>query len=627
MTSLPLQRQPVKIFLMTTTVLLVVVMAVISIKYIATPPNKFTISPTFLGCLGWTALTTTTLYVSLNYKKECLIIFFLFFLFGFFSKAYLEPVSDQIDHLRRTYEKCRNIDTGERLNTGLWQYSMNSLFLCYDEKEIQDPEERLFYLDVLHGLYISFASTILYIVSRNAGLPQNWSFLSILIAMLFMGTNRFSYFRYYSYGPSFTSLCMYWIWISYFFFSDNKKIIFPGTLLFLATIAVVSVNHFQEVIFLIYLLFFLIIIKLTKCICSSKNKKKYFSLWIATLFSTFFLFPQLQWIQNIFHWFINIFFPFPISNLWDKNQGVVFYWNKIHIMGKIWAPQYRVSDTIGLMGFTPLILAPLLLLCNRGDLSKSAQARILLLGVLPFLILCTPLCHYIWTAHVEIPVYYRIAYSSLFWITIAYFLYLIEILIKKNGPKDTPECPIKAFLCCNLFWLTCLAGVIGLATIRSPPFYGKLDFYFLDGRPWWPGWSNLVTDTLTSNQNPVYTDYATAYILSGVFGEVPLLDAIRNRTPTLYIEDMEKNKLPEQQFLNIYLTKEDLSRDFKCVINLIGYTSSWVPAETGHWHGRMGKTSQFYKFRFLQGESDIRLRLKNFPLQKCAVYAPEDNKE
>ena len=99
-------------------------------------------------------------------------------------------------------------------------------------------------------------------------------------------------------------------------------------------------------------------------------------------------------------------------------------------MGKIWIPQYRVPETIGIMGLAPLALAPLLYLCNQGYFQRSAQIRIILLGCLPFLTLCTPLCHYIWATHVQLPVYYRIAYSSLFWITIAYFLYFTEIWLK-----------------------------------------------------------------------------------------------------------------------------------------------------------------------------------------------------
>ena len=183
---------------------------------------------------------------------------------------------------------------------------------------------------------------------------------------------------------------------------------------------------------------------------------------------------------------------------------------------------------------------------------------------------------------------------------------------------------IKALLCRNLFWLVCLASVIGLATVRSHPVYGKIDFYLLDGRPWWPSWKPLVTYTRTNDNTPVYTDYATAYILGGVFGEVPLLDVIGNRPTTLYIEDMEKNKLPEQQVLNIYLTQEDLSKDFKCIINLIGYKSSWVPEETGYWNKTIGNTRKFYNFRTHASKSDIGLALKNFPLHKCAVFAQEN---
>ena len=433
--SFSAQRRPIKAFLLTTTVLLVVTMAGISIAYIATPTSHFTISQPILGWIGWATLTTSTLYVSFKFKKECLIIFFVFFIFGFFSKAYLEPVSDQIDHLRRTYDKCRNIDTGERLNTGLWQYSMNSLFLCDSEKKIHSPKKILFNIDVLHGLYISFASTILYAISRKAELPARWSFLSVLIALLFMGTNKFSYFRYYSYGPSFTSLFVYWLWIFSFFFEKKIKKIIYGTLLYIPIALIILVNHMQEAIFLIFILFFWILINLTEKINISKRNNIFFPLWITIIILIFFYFPQTQLIKEIFNLLINL----SITNLWENNQKIVYYWNDIHLMGKIWIPQYRVPDTIGIAGLAPLILAPLLFLWNPGDFSKSKQARIILLGVLPFLIFCIPLCHYIWAAHVQIPVYYRIAYSSLFWITIAYFLYLMEIWIKKMARKGSQK--------------------------------------------------------------------------------------------------------------------------------------------------------------------------------------------
>jgi len=185
---------------------------------------------------------------------------------------------------------------------------------------------------------------------------------------------------------------------------------------------------------------------------------------------------------------------------------------------------------------------------------------------------------------------------------------------------------VRTFLLRNSFWLVCLAGIIGLATIRSHPVYGKIDFFLLNGRPWWPDWEALVTSTGNGGNVPVYTDYVTGSILGGVFGKVPVLDVIRHRIPTLSIEDMETNTLPAKRFLNIYLTKEDLAQDFTCVINLIGYESSWVPDETGHWSRRMGRTDEFYTLRTAGRESNTRVALKNFPLQKCVVFfGKEDN--
>lgn len=421
MVLLPAQRQPLKIFLVATTVLLVTIMAVISIVYIVTPRFHFTINQTVLGWLGWATLTTSSLYISLKYKKECLFIFLAFFIFGFFSKAYLEPASDQIDHLYRTHEKCRNIDNGTRLNTGLWQYGMNSVFLCEGDKKLQLPEYKLFAIDILHGLYLGFASTILYTISRNAGLPAKWSLLSVIISAIFMGTNKFSYFRYYSYGPSFTSLCIYWIWISTFFFSNRRKMIFYGLAVSLPLFTIIAVNHIQEAVFLIFLLSFWIIINATEKISYSKNNYLNLTLWIVVIFLSFYIFPQFKDVQEA----IQII---PFKNMWEKNLNVVYYWNNIHVTGKIWQPQYRVTETIGLMGFLPLAISPLLFFANKEKIPTSTAARVTLLGFLPFLVFCTPLFHYLWVAHVKIPVYYRIAYSSLFWIPICYFLYTAETL-------------------------------------------------------------------------------------------------------------------------------------------------------------------------------------------------------
>ena len=433
MVLLPAQRQPLKIFLVTTTVLLVVTMALISFVYMRTPRFHFTANQTILGWLGWATLATSTLYISLKYKKECFFVFLVFFIFGFFSKAYLEPSSDQLDHLHRTYENCKNIDTGRRINYGLWQYNMNSLFLC--EKEINyNPERKLFKIDILHALYLSFASTILYTISRNAGLPAKWSILSLIISILFMGTNKFSYFRYYSYGPSFTSLCIYWTWISLFFFSKKREMIFYGLAAALPLSIIIIVNHIQEVIFLFFIMFFWTTINLTEKISYSINKYRNLTAWFFIILLALYIVPQFKIAQET----IQII---PFKNIWEKNQSVIFYWNNIHIMGKIWQAQYRVTETIGLMGIFPLVISPLLFFINKKKISMSTAARVTILGALPFLVFCTPLLHHLWVAHVKIPVYYRIAYSSLFWIPIAYFLYTIETLYQSFWSRRRVQYP------------------------------------------------------------------------------------------------------------------------------------------------------------------------------------------
>lgn len=419
MPSLPAPQQPIKFFFVSATALLVAIMAGISLIYITTPRDHFTLDISLLGWIGWATLATSTLCIAFQHKREFCLIFLSFFLFGFFSKAYLEPASDQIDHLYRTYERCRDIDTGERLNRGLWHYSMNSLLLCDRGKEVIPAEKKLLHIDTLHGLFISFSSTILYFLSRNAGLPKKWCFFSIMTATFFMGTDKFSYFRYYSYGPSFSSICIYWLWITQFFFSRKRRALYIGALTSIPLAIIMAVNHIQESAFLLFILFIWITIILTEKIYKTEKKRRNLSLWLTSLFLFFFIFPQMQWTQEIFQ-------LLPIQNLWENNQNLVYYWKGIHIMGKIWIPFYRVPETIGVIGLAPLILCPIIWLNNKTIISQFLKIRVIALGIVPFLVFCTPLLHHIWVSFVKIPVYYRIAYSSLFWITVAYFLYIIE---------------------------------------------------------------------------------------------------------------------------------------------------------------------------------------------------------
>jgi len=175
----------------------------------------------------------------------------------------------------------------------------------------------------------------------------------------------------------------------------------------------------------------------------------------------------------------------------------------------------------------------------------------------------------------------------------------------------------------NIFYTVCFLTLISLSLIRSYPFFGKLEFILLDGRPWWPSWELLIKDNREEGIATVYTDYITGYILAGVFGKNTVVNVGRHKIPILFIDDMEENKLPGKAFLSLFLTREKgKGSDFSCIINLIGYESSWVPEETHHWQSHLANTSRFYQFKNPSTGSSIFTELERFPPKRCKVYFP-----
>jgi len=65
--------------------------------------------------------------------------------------------------------------------------------------------------------------------------------------------------------------------------------------------------------------------------------------------------------------------------------------------------------------------------------------------------------------------------------------------------------------------------------------------------------------------------------------------------------------------------QEGGSYPYRCLINLHGFESSWVPAETGHWPERWSKPYLLYEFQGKHGKEIEPLLKKNLP-QNCMVY-------
>ncbi|MCP3933469.1 MAG: hypothetical protein GY705_30740 [Bacteroidetes bacterium] len=197
---------------------------------------------------------------------------------------------------------------------------------------------------------------------------------------------------------------------------------------------------------------------------------------------------------------------------------------------------------------------------------------------------------------------------------------------------------------------------VGLSSVREKPIYGKLDFLLLDGKPWWPSWKPMIEYALTSGNTPIISDIITSGILHGVFSqptlysfkvtppEVLLIDKIDEKIrPTVKIlpvgsfslllsaTSSERREIIELMidYIGQYqtLSKENpffFTSDLRnrCIVNLHGFTPSWVPYETKHWKPRLAKTMLFYRYNYSR-ISEIEIELKKNPPTNCRVFYSE----
>ena len=558
----------------------------------------------FLGVLGWITILITLMFLSKQFIKQSLLIFLIFFCIGYFLGPYLEPPGDPIDHLKRTYSYCNKSSKQlPKKNRGFWHYSMSTNFLCSSEKSAS-PEITLRKIDLLHGVYWGILTAGLFILSKSVGLPDQWAFLSCLIAFLFFGTNRFSYFSYYSLATSFTSLLIYWLWTATFFLKKNCKDILYGLIMAMISLPILIVNHMQEAIFMGFIATIWLFLNIHERIWDWLSGFHYWKrlLYLLILFIFFFLLPQVESFQNI------ISYWFPIND-WLKNQKVVLSWHGFSLMGKIWS--YRVNDTLGIFGIIPVLIGVVVFLWpNLFQINNKMKCRIIILGILPLLIYFIPFFHYIWVSNCKwkpthIRYYYRICYSSMFWIPIAFFLYTIEgrCSIFWEKMKLSKATAIRAFTVRSfktLYFAACLMIIILISSVRSGPVYGKLDFILLNTRPWWNEWKPMIYNLMKKDQKPVYSDAVTSNVLKNVFN----YPSARYSRSVIKVEAMDNSKTAQK---------------YQCIINLHGFTPSWVPGETHHWRPDSANTSLYYEYNGLIGEN-LKKYLRENPPKNCEVY-------
>ena len=144
-----------------------------------------------------------------------------------------------------------------------------------------------------------------------------------------------------------------------------------------------------------------------------------------------------------------------------------------------------------------------------------------------------------------------------------------------------------------------------IGSIRSGPVYGKLDFILVETRPWWNEWRPMIENLMKQKGKPIYSDALTSNVLNGVFNQ-PITSQYQwgFRGSNLNVRSMDEIKI---------------NKKYRCIINLHGFTPSWVPKETHHWSPESAHTSLYYQYDGIGGE-ELKRFLKENPLKICDVY-------
>jgi len=495
---------------------------------------------------------------------------------------------------------------------------MSGVFLC-NPFFTSTPSSILFTIDFLNGLFQGFLAVALFLVGKSAGLKSRWSFFAALTAFLFLGTNSFSYFSYYSLAASASSMLVYWVWVAAFFFNKSKKYIIVGSLFAISSLPVLLVNHKQEAAFLILVFGLWLFLNghewLWRKLQFFKGKGVSPIFWKIVYISALFLFA---FVLPRFFDFDDIIDVFEYN--WRTNQYLLQSIFPYYQVGNFTG--YRVSESLGLMGYLPVFLAIPLLWAKQSSILLSKRYRLVLLSCLPLLVFFIPILSFFWISSVHAAtatsVYWRIVYSSFFWLALATALYSIEfklpaVISRFNIPrlilKDVDISNEKWSKRIAHWWFAlCLLMLISLSTVRSSPIYGKLDFILADSRTWWEEWQPMI-ERLAKMDKPIYTDDVTSMVLHDIFNYNTALMQIKGESYRLM--GAEDGQLDVKEMIN--------QDKYECLINLRGFKETWVPLVTLHWQNTLAHTARHYQYDGLIGKK-LLASPKIKQLDKCLIY-------
>lgn len=565
------------------------VASILSVQHLVYADSGWALKNSYVGWFGWVLVLSTILFIGRTYLKEIVLLFLFAFFLSMYFGAYLEPPSDPLEHLRRIYTYCdaTTVDI-PRQNKGFWQYNMSGVFLCSDVLT-HSPSLRLIMINVVSATVQGVLFVGLFMLAKSAGLPATWAFFAVLTGYLFFGTDRFSYFSYYALAAGAFSMLLYWLWVAYFFFNKEQKSLVWGLVFLILALPVLLVNHKQEAAFLGFVAVFWLFWRGHQWVWARLSDLSWAKiLYVVGLVLFLVVIPQYTGLmdEDIMDSDIVGFMAAELSYNWRTNQYLLQNIIPYYPLGDFYG--HRVASTLGGLGYLPLLLLPSLLLPNFVPLPLSSRIGIGILGLLPLIIFATPLLSFIWISSIKASdayyIFWRITYTAFYWLPLAAFLYgLGDKLINMNRFGQLRV----GILSIPYIWFWgCILGVLLASSLARPPVYGKLNFMQLDGQAWWPDWRPMIEKVL-EQEKPIYSDPLTSMLIYNVFNH-----------PSMHTQLYAEGYRP-MRMAPLSIAIEDMLADKEsfCVINLKGFTPSWVSELTGHWVNDVAETAKFYSWR------------------------------
>lgn len=375
-------------------------------------------------------------------KNEFLCIFLLIIICIpiIMRGPFFQPPSDPLFHAEVMWDFLEK-NTFDQENKALILKSIFATFyLIYNPDTWSSRINLLLYF---HFFSITILITSLYVSARLYGLNLKWAIFSVLVFVLFFGTNLFSYISYYSLAPSSINMSFIWVISALLFKSIFKGMIFLRShiykIIYIYIIGalvtpILYYNHKQEAAFLFFNFYLAGIIIIFNIIKKKRITNK--NLLILIILSILFVPSSFLSEHNIT---IKIFnkqmFEYFSSHISD--YGTPWYFGKLN------GP--RVLDTLGLLGFLPLVAILLNFIYSKSyfiihNKTKNSFYLAMIPGLLPFWIILIPLNLIIWMKglNMTLEIFWRFCYMTQFWISIGYIFYKFEIPAMKSIKRVIP---------------------------------------------------------------------------------------------------------------------------------------------------------------------------------------------